>query len=78
MLKPSLSAGVYVVIATDDAGCDSGQAYQTLYEPPVVAASAVAIDPKCNKDATGLLQFSAIGGSGTGYQYSVLSILIRK
>ncbi len=58
----SLSAGVYIVTATDNAGCSLSET-RTVTQPAGMTLSAVPTDVLCNGDATGALNLSVAGGS---------------
>jgi hypothetical protein len=62
-----VSAGTYVVVATDANGC-TGSVSVTVGEPAAVVASATAIDALCN-GGVGEVNASAVGGTGS-YTFS--------
>jgi gliding motility-associated-like protein len=65
----NLSAGTYTVTITDDNGCSTTSSV-TLSQPASgMTASTTQTDVLCNGDATGSIDLTVIGGTGT-YTYS--------
>jgi PKD repeat protein len=60
----NLQAGAYTVLVTDANGCTSTIA-GTLVDPPALALTLQNTDPICAGTATGTLDLSAGGGTGT-------------
>ncbi|WP_417363194.1 T9SS type B sorting domain-containing protein [Galbibacter sp.] len=65
----NLGAGNYSVTVTDNHGCDSDTTPVSITEPDQVIASLGLL--KSNTCTTGAtLRLTAVGGTGTGYEYS--------
>ena len=66
-----LAAGNYVVNVVDANGCSYVAASaETIAEPAVLTATATATDVTCFGDASGVIEVTAAGGTGS-YSYSV-------
>ncbi len=59
----NLTAGTYTVVVTDANGCSSSKA-ATLTDPPTLTLGLQSTDPVCAGMATGVLDLSAVGGTG--------------
>ncbi|MBU0765844.1 MAG: hypothetical protein KJ607_13540 [Bacteroidetes bacterium] len=64
-----LSAGVYNVTVTDDAGC-SYMVNATITEPDILTITLNTADVSCNQTNDGSITVNAFGGVGN-YQYSI-------
>ncbi|MFE3869577.1 T9SS type A sorting domain-containing protein, partial [Flavobacterium sp. LS2P90] len=60
-----LIAGSYTWIVKDANGCIFTGGTVTLTNPPLIVASAVLINPKCNGGTDGSITITATGGTGT-------------
>ena len=60
----NLSSGVYSVLATDANGC-TAMLSETLSEPPALVLGLQKTEPKCAGEASGKLDLTAAGGTGT-------------
>jgi gliding motility-associated-like protein len=61
--QSGLAAGVYSVIVTDAAGCNSASAPFTLTEPPVLTATAIVTDNPCPGGSDGSIDLTVSGGT---------------
>jgi len=66
-----LGAGSYVVNVVDANGCSyTAASAESIVEPAVLTATATATDVNCFGDASGVIEVTAAGGTGS-YSYSV-------
>ena len=65
----SLAAGTYTVVITESNGCTvTGTTSFTITQPNLVVASGTQVDILCNGAATGSIDLTVVGGSGS-YTY---------
>jgi gliding motility-associated-like protein len=70
----NLSAGVYGVVVTDNAGCSAAAAI-TITQPAVLQINATGTDPICNGQSNGTGSASAFGGTiPYSFQWAVLPV----
>jgi len=60
----NLQSGTYSVLTTDANGC-TATISETLTDPPAIVLDLQITDPKCVGEATGALDLTASGGTGT-------------
>ncbi|MBK8967974.1 MAG: gliding motility-associated C-terminal domain-containing protein [Lewinellaceae bacterium] len=60
----AVPAGDYTLVVTDANGC-SATVSETLIDPPAIQLSLEKTDPMCAGEATGSIDLTAAGGSGT-------------
>jgi gliding motility-associated-like protein len=65
-----LSAGTYSVTITDSKNC-TATASATVGQGAQINISAVITNVKCNGASTGVIDVTATGGSGAGYEYKI-------
>ena len=65
----NLAAGTFVIEVIDSKGCTT-TLNATVGQPTAIVATATATNATCGNN-NGALLITAIGGSGTGYQYSL-------
>ncbi len=65
-----LSAGIYLLTATDVNSCTTAEVSVTLVEPTALAYTSVAVSAVCAGGSTGAVSMTLTGGAG-GYSYTL-------